>query len=158
MAMDRSGFMKMLAASFGALMLAGCATTADKINNLVDDTIKNSKELTQEEWEERDRKLEEYLKEFQENKDAYTEEERKSVDYALGKYYGEQIKLGIRQAREGIEDFMERIPGFIDGFVEGLGSRDGDKGSEDSDNHPEGSGGWTEGSDRDNGSVDGKTI
>lgn len=158
MAMDRSGFMKMLAASFGALMLAGCASVADKINNLVDDTIKNSKELTQEEWEERDRKLEEYLKEFQENQDAYTEEEKESVDYALGKYYGEQIKLGIRQAREGIEDFMERIPGFIDGFVEGLGGRDGDKGSEDSDNHPEGSGGGTEDSGQDHGYGDGKTI
>lgn len=139
--MKRSGLIRMLAVTLGVLMLAGCATTADKINDLVDDTIKNSKELTQEEWKARDKKLQEYLKEFQENKDAYTEEERESVDYALGKYYGEQIKLGIRQAKEGIEDFMEKIPGFIDGFVEGLGGSDGDEEPTDTADQSDAAGG-----------------
>lgn len=126
--MERAGLIRMLASSLAVLMLAGCATTADKINDLVDDTIKNSKELTQEEWAARDKKLQEYLKEFQDNQDAYTEEEKESVDYALGKYYGEQVKLGIRQAKEGLEDFIDRIPGFIDGFVEGLGGSDSEGG------------------------------
>lgn len=158
MFMERAGLIRILAASLGALMLAGCATTADKINDLVDDTIKNSKELTQEEWAARDKKLQEYLKEFQENRDAYTEEERESVDYALGKYYGEQIKLGIRQAKEGLEDFMERIPGFIDGFVEGLGGSDADEAPTDTSDQPDASEGQPDANAPEQSTGSGKTI
>ena len=84
--------LKMIVVVFAIAALASCATTTQKINDLVDDTVRNSENLTEEEWAERDGRLEELLRQYEANPDAFTEEERQSIDYALGQYYGAQVK------------------------------------------------------------------
>lgn len=113
--------LKMIVVAFAIAALASCATTTQKINDLVDDTVRNSENLTEEEWAERDGRLEELLRQYEANPDAFTEEERQSIDYALGQYYGAQVKQGLQDAKRGIEDFLDQLPGFIDGFIDGSG-------------------------------------
>lgn len=107
--------------AFAIVAMSSCATTTQKINDLVDDTVRNSETLTEEEWAERDSRLEELLRQYEANPDAFSEEERQSIDYALGQYYGAQVKQGLQDARRGIEDFLDQLPGFIDGFIDGTG-------------------------------------
>ena len=122
--------LEMIVVAFAIAALASCATTTQKINDLVDDTVRNSENLTEEEWAERDGRLEELLRQYEANPDArqyeanpdaFTEEERQSIDYALGQYYGAQVKQGLQDAKRGIEDFLDQLPGFIDGFIDGTG-------------------------------------
>lgn len=113
--------LKMIVVAFAIVAMSSCATTTQKINDLVDDTVRNSENLTEEEWAERDGRLEELLRQYEANPDAFTEEERQSIDYALGQYYGAQVKQGLQDARRGIQDFLDQLPGFIDGFIDGTG-------------------------------------
>lgn len=113
--------LKMIVVAFAIVAMSSCATTTQKINDLVDDTVRNSENLTEEEWAERDSRLEELLRQYESNPDAFSEEERQSIDYALGQYYGAQVKQGLQDAKRGIEDFLDQLPGFIDGFIDGTG-------------------------------------
>ena len=113
--------LKMIVVAFAIVAMSSCATTTQKINDLVDDTVRNSENLTEEEWAERDSRLEELLRQYESNPDAFSEEERQSIDYALGQYYGAQVKQGLQDAKRGIEDLLDQLPGFIAGFIDGTG-------------------------------------
>lgn len=113
--------LKMIVSAVAAILLVSCANTTEKINDLVNDTIEHSDELTDEEWAVRDRQLEDLMRQYNANPDAFTDEERQSIDYALGQYYGAQVRQGLQDAKRGLQDFMEQLPGFIDGFIDGSG-------------------------------------
>ena len=83
--------------------------------------MENSGNLTPEEWAQRDSLLEEYLLEYESDQESYTPEEQEAIDKALGRYYGAQMREGIEQTKRGVQEFMDRLPGFIDGFMEGVG-------------------------------------
>ena len=106
--------LKMIVVAFAIAALASCATTTQKINDLVDDTVRNSENLTEEEWAERDGRLEELLRQYEANPDAFTEEERQSIDYALGQYYGAQVKQGLQDVKEDHAAYAE-----TDAWVQG---------------------------------------
>ena len=60
------------------------------------------------------------------NPEALSEEDRESIDRALGRYYGAQMKQGIDVAKRNVEDFMNRLPSFIEGFMDAFDSSDSD--------------------------------
>ena len=101
------------------LSITACTTTVDKINDLVDDTLRQSENMTEEEWNDRNMELEKLLRQYNAEQDSFTEEEKQSIDYALGQYYGAQVKENIMNTKQGIQDFLNQLPGFINGFIDG---------------------------------------
>lgn len=118
--------LKLLVIAALSLALASCSTTAEKIRAIVDDSVENADQLTTDEWAERDRQIEELLKSYENNPEALSEEDRESIDRALGRYYGAQMKQGIDVAKRNVEDFMNRLPSFIEGFMDAFDSSDSD--------------------------------
>ena len=118
--------LKLLVIAALSLALASCSTTAEKISAIVDDSVENADQLTTDEWAERDRQIEELLKSYENNPEALSEEDRESIDRALGRYYGAQMKQGIDVAKHNVEDFMNRLPSFIEGFMDAFDSSDSD--------------------------------
>lgn len=114
---------RLILATVFVMLMSGCSTTAEKINSLIDDTLNNSEELTPEEWQQRDSLLEELMNEYEANKEAYTPEEQAQIDQALGKYFGTQVKQGVEQTKQGVQEFLGRVPGFLEGFMEGIGAQ-----------------------------------
>lgn len=92
----------------------------------MDDSVENADQLTTDEWAERDRQIEELLKSYENNPEALSEKDRESIDRALGRYYGAQMKQGIDVAKRNVEDFMNRLPSFIEGFMDAFDSSDSD--------------------------------
>ncbi len=105
------------------IVVASCSTTAritEQINDVVDCALENSENMTPEQWEESNERLEELLEKYKANPEDFTVEQRRAIDRALGRYYGELVRLGLVQTWNYFNGLFERIPDFLEGFFEGL--------------------------------------
>ena len=100
------------------LFLTSCEIpTSMKFEHHLNKVENNSENWTEEEWEMSKEKYRQLLKEYEENYDNMTQEERDEVNKAIGRYNGILMKKGIKKVDESINDFIDRLPSLFEGFM-----------------------------------------
>lgn len=99
------------------LFIASCtAPLTKRIEECVNDVETNHEEWSQEDWNISQEEYKKLLKEYDENYDSYTQEEKAAIDRAIGRYNGMILKRGIEEFENSIEEFGKRLPSLIEGF------------------------------------------
>ena len=99
------------------LFIASCtAPLTNRIEECVNDVETNHEEWSQEDWNISQEEYKKLLKEYDENYDSYTQEEKAAIDRAIGRYNGMILKHGIEEFGNTIEEFGKRLPSLIEGF------------------------------------------
>lgn len=88
----------------------------DKLNAFVLEVEETGSMYNLEDWENADLKFEELLSKVQNDYNSMTEEEREQVVMALGRYYGLQAKRNMEEAAQDVQNVLEALPAFIEGF------------------------------------------
>ena len=100
------------------LFLTSCEIpTSAKFDNHLKKVEKNSENWTEEEWEISKEKYRQLLKEYEDNYDNMTPEERSKINKAIGRYNGILMKKGIKKVDESINGFIDRLPSLFEGFM-----------------------------------------
>ena len=100
------------------LFLTSCEIpTSMKFDNYVDRVEKNCDDWTEEEWEMSKEKYRQLLKEYEANYDNMTQEERETINKAIGRYNGILVKKGLDKVDESINGFIDRLPSLFEGFM-----------------------------------------
>lgn len=69
-------------------------------------------------WEEANAEFEKLLSHFEANYENMSVAEREATLQAIGRYYGLAAKQGIQEAAKELQEALEVLPSFIDGFTE----------------------------------------
>lgn len=111
--------MKRLLLIFGMmLMLTSCeATLTSRIENFVENAENKCEQWTDEDWEMSQERYQRLLDEYEDNYSQLSQEERNAINKAIGRYNGMIVKKGINNMAKSIEDFGERLPSLIEGFM-----------------------------------------
>ena len=100
------------------LFLTSCEIpTSVKFDYHLKKVENNSDDWTEEEWEMSKEQYRKLLKEYEENYDNMTQEERDKINKAIGRYNGILMKNGIKKVDESIDDFIDRLPSLFEGFM-----------------------------------------
>lgn len=113
-------YMKNIVLTLATLLItvASCATPlSTRMDTYIDKVEERCDKWTDEDWELSQQEYDILLKEYKENYSTYTQEERDAINRAIGRYNGLLVKKGITKAGTLLEDFVNRIPSLIDGFV-----------------------------------------
>ncbi len=103
---------------FVMLFLTSCEIpTSLKFDYHLKKVENHSDDWTEEEWDMSKEKYRQLLKEYEENYDNMTQEERDKVNKAIGRYNGILMKKGIEKVDESINSFIDRLPSLFEGFM-----------------------------------------
>ena len=99
-------------------LLTSCEIpTSVKFERHINKVESNCDDWTEEEWEMSKEKYHQLLKEYEENFDKMSPEERAEVNKAIGRYNGILMKKGIEKVDESIDKFIDRLPSLFEGFM-----------------------------------------
>lgn len=107
----------LIVASFLIAITSCAAPLSTRMETYIDKVEEKCDKWTDEDWELSQQEYDILLKEYKENYSTYTQEERDAINRAIGRYNGLLVKKGITKAGTLLEDFVNRIPSLIDGFV-----------------------------------------
>ena len=103
---------------FVMLFLTSCEIpTSMKFDNYVDRVEENCDDWTEEEWEMSKEQYRKLLKEYEENYDKMTQEERDAINKTIGRYNGILMKKGFEKVDESIKGFIYKLPSLFEGFM-----------------------------------------
>lgn len=90
---------------------------SSRMSDYVSEVEANCKNWTAEDWELSQEEYAILLEEYQLNYDLYTQEEKDAINKAMGRYNGLLIRQGIEEAGRMLNEFGERLPSLIEGFM-----------------------------------------
>ena len=103
---------------FVMLFLTSCEIpTSLKFDYHLKKVENHSDDWTEEEWDMSKEQYRNLLKEYEENYDNMTQEERDKINKAIGRYNGILMKKGIEKVDESINSFIDRLPSLFEGFM-----------------------------------------
>lgn len=103
---------------FLMLFLTSCEIpTSLKFDYHLKKVENHSDDWTEEEWDMSKDQYRKLLKEYEENYDNMTQEERDKINKAIGRYNGILMKKGIEKVDESINSFIDRLPSLFEGFM-----------------------------------------
>ena len=103
---------------FVMLFLTSCEIpTSLKFDYHLKKVENHSDDWTEEEWDMSKEQYRKLLKEYEENYDNMTQEERDKINKAIGRYNGILMKKGIEKVDESINSFIDRLPSLFEGFM-----------------------------------------
>ena len=101
-------------------LAVGCAANAslpEKIDDFVEKTEEESKNYSAQDWDNSKEAYEALVREFEENSDSFTPEEKSKAVQAMARYNALLIEHGIASASETIGGFLEQIPQVLNGII-----------------------------------------
>lgn len=116
---------KILIVIAAAAVLISCTTPlSSRIAAHVDKVEKSYKEWDTEDWAMSKKEYKALLKEYKENYNSFSAEEKAEINKAIGRYNGLLVKEGLEDVGGVLEDFGQRIPSLIEGFVSAFEDND----------------------------------
>lgn len=100
-----------------ALMSSCVSPLSSRLNDYVTEVESSCQNWTEEDWELSQEEYAKLIEEYEVNYDSYTQEEKDAINKAIGRYNGLLIKQGIEDAGSMIQEFGERLPSLIEGFM-----------------------------------------
>lgn len=112
--------MKVISTILSIILLAvftGSSSLPRRIERFVNNVEENHMNWSEEEWNKSEIKYKELTREYKENISSFSHEERLSINQNLGKYNGLRVKHYAEDAGKAIQEFSERFPYWLEGFL-----------------------------------------
>lgn len=105
---------------------ASCsAPLHSRMEDYIDKVEADCYDWTEKDWELSQERYDRLLKEYEQNYDSYTQEERDAINRAIGRYYGLLLRKGVENADTMLERFASRLPALLDGFMSAFDDAEG---------------------------------
>ena len=106
-----------------AFLIASCdskETPVNELDDLTEEISENSKEYSDEDWEEATLQYQQIEADLEKHHSEYTDAELKEIGKKKGKCLAFFAKRSAKNLKENMEDMMHEASGLIEGFIEGL--------------------------------------
>ncbi|MCR5709346.1 MAG: hypothetical protein K6G79_02565 [Bacteroidales bacterium] len=115
----RQFFIIILATAVAAILASACKTALPaRFETFANVVEKRCDKFSDKDWEKANEQFEKLLKEYNENKDSFNNEEKQRINAAISKYVKLVAKSGVKSAIDALED----LGNLITPFLEGIGS------------------------------------
>lgn len=106
------------------LCMASCKSFPERVEDFVNDVEANYADYTEVDWLEQDKKMAEFKLEYAQKADNLSQYERDYINKAFGRYDAVVAKAKVDEAVSGVKGLIKDAERYIEGLIEGLGSRD----------------------------------
>lgn len=101
-------------------LMSACAfSLPGKITQLADKVAAKGADFTPEQWQKTNAQFEKLVKQYVDEYDKFSTDEKKQVNAAIGKYTATAIKCGVADAAKEINALLKKIPDSVDAAIEG---------------------------------------
>lgn len=112
---------KILLLALAAVLVFACGSSLPaKMTKLADQVSAKGTDMTPAQWEKANAQFEKMVKEYTDNYDSFTTDQKKEINVAIGKYTAAAIKSGLNDAAKEIDGLLKKIPDSVDAALEGV--------------------------------------
>ena len=123
------GMKKIVFLALTALLMAACAfSLPGKFTQLADKVAAKGADFTPKQWENANAQFEKLVQQYVDKYDKLSNEDKKEINAAIGKYTATALKCGVADGLKQINALLKKVPSAIDtaaegakGFLEELG-------------------------------------
>jgi len=90
----------------------------DRVSTALEDAEQQKEELTQDDYDGLELKMEELKNDLEVNRKNYTEEQIKEIGKLQGRYTVLLVKKGLIDFKESVKDLGNQMEGFIEGITD----------------------------------------
>ena len=111
---------KILLLALAVTLMSACAfSLPDKITQIADKVAAKGADFTPEKWQKTNAQFEKLVKQYVDEYDKFSTDEKKKVNAAIGKYTATAIKCGVADAAKEVNALLKKIPDSVDAAIEG---------------------------------------
>ena len=111
---------RILFLALAALLLTACAfSLPGKFTRLADKVAAKGADYTPAQWEKTNAQFEELVQQYVDRYDKLSNEDKKQINAAIGKYTATALKCGVADGVKQIEALLKQIPSALDTALEG---------------------------------------
>ena len=111
---------RILLFALAAVLMSACAfSIPDKIAQVADKVAAKGADYTPEQWQKVNAQFEKLVKQYVDEYDKFSTDEKKTANAAIGKYTATAIKCGVADAAKEVNALLKKVPDSVDAAVEG---------------------------------------
>ena len=111
---------KIVFLTLAALLMTACAfSLPGKFTQLADKVAAKGADYTPAQWEKANAQFEDLVQQYVDKYDKLTNEEKKEINAAIGKYTATALKCGVSDSLKQIDALLKQVPSAIDTALEG---------------------------------------
>ena len=111
---------KIVLLAIAALLVAACAfSLPGKFTQLADKVAAKGADFTPQQWEKTNAQFEKLVQQYVDQYDKLSNEDKKEINAAIGKYTATALKCGVADGLKQINALLKQVPSSIDSAVEG---------------------------------------
>ena len=104
-----------------ALLVAACAfSLPGKFTQMADKVAAKGADYTPKQWEKSNAQFEKLVKQYIDKYDKLSNEDKKEINAAIGKYTATALKCGATNGLKQINELLNQVPSAIDTATEGV--------------------------------------
>ena len=98
--------------------LVSCTSSLEtRFDEYVTQVESDCRDWTEEDWTLSQEEYAMLLQEYEDNYDTLSSEQKTAINKAIGRYNGLLLKQGFEAATDMLQEFGERLPSLIEGFM-----------------------------------------
>ena len=106
---------------FTAALLTACAfSLPGKFTQLADKVAAKGADFTPQQWEKTNAQFEKLVQQYIDRYDKLSNEDKKEINAAIGKYTATALKCGVSDGLKQINALLKQVPSAIDSAAEGV--------------------------------------
>lgn len=103
------------------LLVAACAfSLPGKFTQLADKVTAKGADYTPQQWEKSNAQFEKLVQQYIDKYDKLSNDDRKEINAAIGKYTATALKCGAANGLKQIDELLKQVPAAIDTATEGV--------------------------------------
>ena len=103
------------------LLVAACAfSLPGKFTQLADKVAAKGADYTPKQWEKSNAKFEKLVQQYIDKYDKLSNDDKKEINAAIGKYTATALKCGAANGLKQIDELLKQVPAAIDTATEGV--------------------------------------
>ena len=103
-----------------ALLIVSCGNSVSHFSSQLEEMEKASqtKDGSEDDWEKLQLEYENFIRDFREHPENYSEEEKAEINKIMGRYHGLLVKEGLNEMAKEVEEYTKHLDSFLEGFFD----------------------------------------
>ena len=112
---------KVLFLALVAAIMTACAfSLPGKFTQLADKVAAKGADYTPAQWEKANAQFEKLVQQYVDKYDTFSNDEKKEINTAIGKYTATALKCGVSDGLKQINALLKKVPGTLDSALQGV--------------------------------------